>query len=218
MIVRVDEALESEPTVFFHQGSDFVLLDMIKNQLAYLLDLSDLKPKARIDDVIVGVPGITSTEDEDRLRVILRCHQTMFLGEGNALPSPARGVVCDLDVGEAAPVAQRSRRIPGDLLPKVYELPRRLLETKLISYSESPWASPIIIIIVKKNGKDIRLCIDYRRVNQLVKLLTTPPADRRAHEQFCDYDVVCDCQWVLGCPHDGPNSADLGLHLPYGAF
>jgi hypothetical protein len=81
--------------------------------------------------------------------------------------------MCDLDVGEAAPVAQRSRRIPGDLLPKLYELLKRLLETKLISYSESPWASPIVIFM-KKNGNDIRLCIDYRRVNQLIKLVNYP--------------------------------------------
>ncbi|OWZ12681.1 reverse transcriptase [Phytophthora megakarya] len=36
----------------------------------------------------------------------------IFLGEGNALPPPARGVVCDLEVGNAKPISMRSRRIP----------------------------------------------------------------------------------------------------------
>ncbi|POM76019.1 Reverse transcriptase [Phytophthora palmivora] len=37
----------------------------------------------------------------------------------------------------------------------------------------SPWASPIVVI-VKKNGVDIRLCIDYRLVNSLTQLMVYP--------------------------------------------
>ncbi|OWZ08154.1 LOW QUALITY PROTEIN: hypothetical protein PHMEG_00019350 [Phytophthora megakarya] len=58
----------------------------------------------------------------------------------------------------------RSRRIPADLLSKVYELLKRLLETGLIEYSNSEWASTIVLV-TKKNGTDVRLCIDYRLVN-----------------------------------------------------
>ncbi|KAE9289079.1 hypothetical protein PR003_g25647 [Phytophthora rubi] len=39
--------------------------------------------------------------------------------------------------------------------------------------STSPWASPIVVII-KKNGVDIRLCIDYRLVNSLTRLMIYP--------------------------------------------
>ncbi|KAE9045638.1 hypothetical protein PR002_g2119 [Phytophthora rubi] len=39
--------------------------------------------------------------------------------------------------------------------------------------STSPWASPIVVII-KKNGIDIRLCIDYRLVNSLTRLMIYP--------------------------------------------
>ncbi|KAE9336912.1 hypothetical protein PF008_g12791 [Phytophthora fragariae] len=39
--------------------------------------------------------------------------------------------------------------------------------------STSPWASPIVVII-KKNGVDIRLCIDYRLVNSLTRLKIYP--------------------------------------------
>ncbi|KAE8968422.1 hypothetical protein PR001_g27796, partial [Phytophthora rubi] len=44
---------------------------------------------------------------------------------------------------------------------------------KIIRHSTSPWASPIVVII-KKNGVDIRLCIDYRLVNGLTKLMIYP--------------------------------------------
>jgi hypothetical protein len=55
------------------------------------------------------------------------------------------------------------------LLPKVYELLKKLLDAGLIKISESAWASPIVVVM-KKNKVDIRLCIDYRRVNQLIQL------------------------------------------------
>ncbi|OWZ11644.1 hypothetical protein PHMEG_00015306 [Phytophthora megakarya] len=34
MVAMTGESLDAEPAVYYHQGSDFVLLDMIKNQLA----------------------------------------------------------------------------------------------------------------------------------------------------------------------------------------
>ncbi|GMF47043.1 unnamed protein product [Phytophthora fragariaefolia] len=156
--------------VYYHQGSDFILLDQPKNQLAYFPDLSDLTNEAKIDDAVVGDPGITTPEEERSLRTILHKHRVIFLGEGNALPPSDQGVTCDLDVGGAKPTGSGHS---GELLPKRYELFKRLLETGLIEYSTSAWASAIVVVM-KKNGKDIRLCIDYRVVNQVIKLLNYP--------------------------------------------
>ncbi|GMF39980.1 unnamed protein product [Phytophthora fragariaefolia] len=55
------------------------------------------------------------------------------------------------------------------LVIKVYELLKKLLETGLIEHSGSPWASPIVIVL-KKNRMDIRMCIDYRVVNGFIQL------------------------------------------------
>ncbi|POM77628.1 Reverse transcriptase, partial [Phytophthora palmivora] len=43
----------------------------------------------------------------------------------------------------------------------------------MIRHSTSPWATPTVVII-KKNGIDIRLCIDYRLVNSLTRLMVYP--------------------------------------------
>uniref|UniRef100_H3H3W0 Uncharacterized protein n=1 Tax=Phytophthora ramorum TaxID=164328 RepID=H3H3W0_PHYRM len=170
MRVTVEE-LDFEPAVYMREGSE--ILSQLRDQLALLPDLQDLSPECNIEEADVGDPVKSTPEMVDKLRRILKQHRKIFLGDGNAAPAPARGVVCDLDVGDAKPVAQRPRSIAPHLMLKVYELLEKLLETGLIEHSESQWASPIVIVL-KKNGIDIRMCIDYRVVNEFIKLLHYP--------------------------------------------
>ena len=114
-----------------------------------------------------------SPEDVERVRDILKKHQPILLQGSNALPPAARGIICDIDVQGAKPIAQRARRVPPHLLPQLYQVLKDLLEAGVIEFSTSEWASPIVIVL-KKDGKTIRLCVDYRRVNMLVKLLGFP--------------------------------------------
>ncbi|KAE8966348.1 hypothetical protein PR003_g30431 [Phytophthora rubi] len=147
--LEIDFADEAEATVYFHEGTE--LLNDLRNQLAALPELKDLSPKADLTTADIGEPGVTTKDMEDQVRAILEKHHASFLGDGNAVPAPARGVVCDLDVGDAKPVAQRSRPIRPQHLRKVYELLEKLVQTKLVEYSDSEWASPIVIVM-KKNG------------------------------------------------------------------
>ncbi|OWZ07313.1 reverse transcriptase [Phytophthora megakarya] len=101
-----------------------------------------------------------------------RYHRAIFLEDVNAVPTPARGVTCDLDVGKTNPVAQRPRSVAPHLSIKVYELQKKLLKTRLIEHSESSWASHPLPD--KKNGVDIRMCVDYRIVNGFITLSNYP--------------------------------------------
>jgi len=136
----------------------------LQDQFAMLLELKDLSLECNIDEADAGVEGVSTPEMEAKLSRVLNYHKRIFLGGGNAAPAPARGVVCDLDVGDARPVAQRTRQsFAPHIFVKVYELLKKLLETGRIELSESEWASPVVIVL-KKNGVDIRMCIDYRLV------------------------------------------------------
>ncbi|EGZ13333.1 hypothetical protein PHYSODRAFT_512250 [Phytophthora sojae] len=113
-----------------------------------------------ITDIQVGDPGENTPEEIDRLRKIIWRRKHLLIGKGNALPPAAKGAICDIDVGNAKPVAQRCRKAAPQYREKLKQLIKGLLSTKMIKISTSPWASPIVVI-VKKNGVDIRLCIDY---------------------------------------------------------
>ena len=78
---------------------------------------------------------------------------------------PGRTGVCQLAIrtGESAPIALRPHRVPDRLKAKVQEEVEKLLELGVIVVSTSPWASPIVP--VPKVDGDLRLCIDYRRLN-----------------------------------------------------
>ncbi|OWZ03361.1 hypothetical protein PHMEG_00024916 [Phytophthora megakarya] len=54
-------------------------------------------------------------------------------------------------------------------IQKLYELLKRLLTAGLIAFPNIPWASPIVIVL--KNGQDIRLCIDYTMVNYVTAVM-----------------------------------------------
>ncbi|KAE8975131.1 hypothetical protein PR002_g25685 [Phytophthora rubi] len=157
--------------VCYHDGGELFAED-VESHMAVLPEVAHTT-EVTIEDIQVGNPADNSPEVIERLRQIIwkRCH--LLMGKGNALPPAARGVVCDIDVGGPTPVVQRCRRVAPQFREKLSDLIKGLLSAKMISPSTSPWASPIVIII-KKNGIDIRLCIDYRVVNGLTQLMVYP--------------------------------------------
>ena len=65
------------------------------------------------------------------------------------------------------PVRQGIRRVPQPQKEAVKKLLEELKEKAIITPSKSPWASPIVLV-PKKDGS-IRLCVDYRKVNELTQ-------------------------------------------------
>ncbi|POM63123.1 hypothetical protein PHPALM_27625, partial [Phytophthora palmivora] len=122
---------ELGPEAHYHEGNDLYAED-VDQKMAILPEINATTDEVKIEDIQVGDPGIQTAAEIERLRQKIWNYRHLLIGKGNALPPAARGVVCDIDVGDARPIAQR------------------------------------------KNGVDIRLCIDYRLVNSLTQLMVYP--------------------------------------------
>ncbi|OWY94181.1 reverse transcriptase, partial [Phytophthora megakarya] len=163
-VMRVSaEELDLEPAVYLREGSD--LMAQLRDHLIMLPEVEELTPECNIDEANIEVMKQTTPEMEAKMRRILKRHRSIFLGDGNVAPAPARGVV------KTSGVTSETDCHP--FLVKVFELLKKLLEAELIEHSEYEWSSPIVIVL-KKNGIDIRMCIDYRLLNLLIKLYRYP--------------------------------------------
>ncbi|KAE8976453.1 hypothetical protein PR002_g25306 [Phytophthora rubi] len=168
---EVATQLEDEQ-VCYHEGGD-LRAEEVESGMAVLPEVTQSTEDVTIEDIQVGDPTVNSAEEINRLRQLIWRRRHLLIGKGNALPPAARGIVCDIDVGGAKPIAQRVRKVAPQFREKLSDLIKGLLGARIINMSTSPWASPIVVII-KKNGVDIRLCIDYRLVNSLTRLMIYP--------------------------------------------
>ena len=72
-----------------------------------------------------------------------------------------------IDVGNSPPIKQSPRRIPPHRLEEVEKLVEDMEANNVIEPSNSPWASPIVL--VKKKDGSTRFCIDYRKLNSVTR-------------------------------------------------
>ena len=186
-----------ETPVFEYIASDISLVDYAQ-ELVFLPDLTKLAPN-KLDYTGDNVVCIDHTESQQaKLIGVLRKQEGIIISSGNALSPRAYEVVCDIDVQGHDPIKQRARLVPLRYLSKIYELLKGLLKARLISFSRSPWASPIVIV-QKKNGVDIRLCIDYKLVNAVtVSMEYAMPLVDDLLTELDSYQWVCSLDAAIG--------------------
>ena len=77
-----------------------------------------------------------------------------------------------INTGDCTPINQPARRIPFALRSKVDSMTEETLEQGIIQPSQSPWVSPIVLV-VKKDGTTC-FCVDYQRLNAIINLDVLP--------------------------------------------
>ncbi|OWY97419.1 hypothetical protein PHMEG_00032053 [Phytophthora megakarya] len=182
--------------------ANYISLEDYAQELAFLPDLTE-PSVTEIDYTAPNVKNLSFIDDQQR-----RLDEAIMISSGNALPPPAYGMVCDIDVQGHAPIKQRARQIPLRHLQKLYELLKGLPKGGLIAFSESPWASSIVIVL-KKNGQDIRLC--GHCIHGIRHASGRRPVDR-AGELPVVLFVGCR-MWVLVDHDDDACVQDFSVHL-----
>ena len=72
----------------------------------------NLSPEGiELTDIQIADPDGNSPEEVDRLKQIVWKKRHLKMGKGNALPPDARGAICDIDVRNTWPIAQRVRKV-----------------------------------------------------------------------------------------------------------
>ena len=77
-------------------------------------------------------------------------------------------VTHSIDTGSHPPIKQPIRQTPFALRKKVDQLVQDMLDQGVVEASQSPWASPIVL--VQKNDGGVRFCVNYRDFNRTTKL------------------------------------------------
>ena len=70
-----------------------------------------------------------------------------------------------IGTGDHPPIKLRPRRLPITQKDVVQKELDKMEAQGLIESSDSPWASPLVII-TKKDGS-VRVCVDYRALNEI---------------------------------------------------
>jgi hypothetical protein len=97
--------------------------------------------------------------------LLSKYHDTFALDGGEL--GQTHQVVHVVDTEGHEPIKQHPRRIPFFLRSKVETMVEEMLQQKVIRPSQSPWASPIVLV-AKKDGST-RFCVDYRKLNSVTK-------------------------------------------------
>ena len=98
------------------------------------------------------------------IRDIVKRHEYAFALSDSEL-GMAKGVECKIET-EGEPFRMKPRPVPFSVRENLRELLDKMEKNGIIRESNSPWCSPVVLVR-KKNG-DIRLCIDYRRLNTMI--------------------------------------------------
>ena len=107
---KTEDAEIAETPVYYHESGDLFAEDT-KQHMAVLPEMSATTEEVTIDDNQIGDPNIPINRDQQRLRLLIWKSRHLLVIKDNDLPPAARGAICDIDVGGAAPIAQRVRPV-----------------------------------------------------------------------------------------------------------
>jgi transposase InsO family protein len=115
----------------------------------------------------VDLSGFRGTlEQLDKIRAVLSKHAGVFLKDGEKLPFTPT-VQHKIRTTDDDPVQQPYRRVPPQIWTELQEHLSDLEGKGVIRESSSEYASPIVI--VRKKSGEMRVCVDYRKLNMKVK-------------------------------------------------
>jgi hypothetical protein len=144
-------------------------------------DLRTIRLSYGQEEVLLSIPVATTTKPFGRVyeAIIPEIQDIPVVCEFlDVFPEDLPGLPLERDVEfvielkpGTAPISRRSYRIPPNELAELKTQLQDLLEKGFIRPSSSPWGCPAIF--VKKKDQTLRMCVDYRPLNEATIKIST---------------------------------------------
>ena len=108
------------------------------------------------------IPQDLSTGEQYELAKTLIRYEDIFVGPDGTL-GKTNVVKHEILTGDSRPIKHAPRRVGPHQQEIIQTEVDKMLSAGVIAPSESPWASPVVI--VRKKDGSVRFCVDYRRLN-----------------------------------------------------
>lgn len=164
-----------------------------------------------LKSLLTNVSNKLSIVEKNELENFLLQYSDIFVGPDGELGRTDL-TAHKIDTGDAKPIKLSPRRLPifqRDVAEREIE---SMLQKEVIKPSNSPWASPIVL--VKKKDGSTRFCVDYRRLNSVTvkDAYPLPRVDESfdslaGAKYFCTLDLASGYWQVVMQPEDRPKTA-----------
>ena len=118
-----------------------------------------------LEDIVRGSHTSLGDSGRQSLRDLLHKYEHVFPAPGEPVTGRSKTVLHEIEINDARPVRCGPRRLAPAGLRREQDCVREMLSGGQIEPSDSPWASPVVLV-TKKDGST-RFCVDYRRLNSL---------------------------------------------------
>lgn len=175
--------------------------------------LDNIKGSLCIDDLEI------SQEQKMQLSQVVEAFEDIFALDQSDLGSTDL-VTHSINTADNPPLRQPPRRIPFALRQQVERMVDQMMEDGIVVPSNSPWASPIVLV-AKKDGST-RFCVDYRRLNSITKKDVYPlpriddTLDSLAHQNFFTTLDLASGYWQVRMDPTSQEKTAFTTH--YGLF
>ena len=112
--------------------------------------------------------GQLSEEQRTQLLNLIRHHKHLFAKDNDNPGQVDRNVAEHaINVQGAKPISEAPRRTSPHNRQIIRDAVKKMIQSRIIEPSRSPWAAPVVLVPKKKG--EIRFAIDYRKLNEVTK-------------------------------------------------